>query len=79
MGPQSGWSARGGATTEVATRLAYWNFVELRFFTLATTNSFTAGEKEVHSHNWNATPGKRRTTAVLLVPFNVIACASSLF
>ena len=37
---------------------------------LGITNSFTAGE-EVHSHNRSATPGKRRTTAVLLVPFDL--------
>ena len=38
---------------------------------LATTNSFTAGEKRsIVTYNRSATPGKRRTTAVLLVPFN---------
>ena len=68
---RKGWGARGGATTKVATRLAYWNFVELCVFTLATTNSFTAGKKRsIVTYNRSATLGKRRTTAVLLVPFD---------
>ena len=55
----------------LGTRLELWNFVELRVFTLATTNSFTIGEKRsIVTYNRSATPGKCRTTAILLVLFD---------
>ena len=70
---------KGWGHTEVATRLA-WNFVELRVFTLAITDSFTAGEKRSI-----VTTGALLQVSVERRPFylyrsiDVIACTPFLF
>ena len=60
-------------------RLAYWNFVELRVFTLGITNSFTAGEKRsIVTYNRSTTPGKlERRPFYLYHSIDVIAYAPS--